>query len=101
MMSYTRARYPYTGTCYYIGIGSLLHTSIRRSRVTGDYGGYRRLIAYLAVFGREGDVRPCVEKGLYRPLNFKVKGSLILDIGSGMLERNFPSQVLVYIISKH
>jgi hypothetical protein len=36
---------------------------IRRSRVIGDYGGYRRLIAYLAVFGREGDVGQCVGKG--------------------------------------
>ncbi len=25
-----------------------------RSRVIGDLGGYRRLFAYLAVFGREG-----------------------------------------------
>ncbi len=39
--------------------------SLRRSRVIGDYGGYsyRRLIACLAVFGREGDVRQCVGKG--------------------------------------
>jgi hypothetical protein len=38
--------------------------ALRRSRVIGDYGGYRRLIAYLAVFGREGDVRQqCVGKG--------------------------------------
>ncbi len=29
-------------------------TYIRRSRVIGDYGGYRRLIVYFAVFGREG-----------------------------------------------
>jgi hypothetical protein len=31
--------------------------TVRRSklRVIGDYGGYRRLIAYLVVFGREVD----------------------------------------------
>ncbi len=34
---------------------------VRRSRVIviiiGDYGGYRRLIVYFAVFGREGLAR--------------------------------------------
>jgi hypothetical protein len=28
---------------------------LRSSRVIGDFGGYRRLFAYLAAFGREGD----------------------------------------------
>jgi hypothetical protein len=28
---------------------------VRSSRVIGDFGGYRRLFAYLAAFGREGD----------------------------------------------
>ena len=30
---------------------------VRRSRVIGDYRGYRRLIAYYAVFDREGVAR--------------------------------------------
>jgi hypothetical protein len=32
-------------------------SKVRRSRVIGDYGGYRRLIVYFAVFGREGLAR--------------------------------------------
>jgi hypothetical protein len=32
---------------------------VRSSRVIGDFGGYRRLFAYLAVFGREGVGRQC------------------------------------------
>jgi hypothetical protein len=36
---------------------------IRSSRVTGDFGGYRRLFAYLAAFGREGVDRQCGGKG--------------------------------------
>ena len=48
-------------------MGRQVQVSLRRSRVIGivigDYEGYRRLIAYLAVFGREGDVGQCVGKG--------------------------------------
>jgi hypothetical protein len=32
-----------------------LSSNVRSSRVIGDFGGYRRLFAYLAAFGREGD----------------------------------------------
>jgi hypothetical protein len=31
--------------------------SLRRSRVIGDFGGYRRLIVDFALFGREGLAR--------------------------------------------
>jgi len=31
-----------------------LYSNIRRSRVIGDWGGYRRLIVDFALFGREG-----------------------------------------------
>ncbi len=35
----------------------LLPRSVRRSRVIGDFGGYRRLIVDFALFGREGLAR--------------------------------------------
>ena len=39
--------------------------SLRRSRVIviGDFGGYRRLFAYLAAFGREGVGGQCGGRG--------------------------------------
>ena len=37
---------------------------LRSSRVIGDFGGYRRLFAYLAPFGREGVGRQCAAKGV-------------------------------------
>ncbi len=52
-------------------VGRRLVLSLRSSRVIGDFGGYRRLFAYLAPFGREGVGRqPTVWRkgGLYRPL---------------------------------
>jgi hypothetical protein len=36
---------------------------VRSSRVIGDWGRYRRLMAYLAVFGREGAGQKCGGKG--------------------------------------
>ena len=36
---------------------------VRRSRVIGDWGGYRRLIVDFAVFGREGLARKGSCKG--------------------------------------
>ncbi len=40
-----------------------LKVSLRRSRVIGDFGGYRKLFAYLAAFGRERVGRQCGGKG--------------------------------------
>ncbi len=36
---------------------------VRRSRVIRDFGGYRRLFAYLAAFGREGIGGQCGGRG--------------------------------------
>ncbi len=36
---------------------------LRSRRVIGDFNGYRRLFAYLALFGREGVGRQCAGKG--------------------------------------
>jgi hypothetical protein len=43
--------------------GGVLLYKVRSSRVIGDFGGYRRLFAYLAPFGREGVGRQCAAKG--------------------------------------
>jgi hypothetical protein len=47
------------------GLSLLLRSSSSSSRVIGigDFGGYRRLFAYLAPFGREGVGRQCAAKG--------------------------------------
>ncbi len=44
-------------------INTLVYVRVRSSRVIGDFGGYRRLFAYLAPFGREGVGRQCAAKG--------------------------------------
>ncbi len=67
----------YYCTLYYklssaIIYSNIMHTgtTLRSSRVIGDCGGYRRLFAYLTLFGREGVGRQCAGKGgcigLYR-----------------------------------
>jgi hypothetical protein len=38
-----------------VSLRVLVKVMVRSSRVIGDFGGYRRLFAYLAAFGREGD----------------------------------------------
>jgi hypothetical protein len=47
-----------TSNSYYV-INIVILLPIRRSRVIGDFGGYRRLFAYLAAFGREEVGRQC------------------------------------------